>query len=176
MSNKYLIKPIHKGYKQTELICEFYKITFWENNHSAKNKKRHFCSQDCYSKYRSKIMSMEEQPAYKGIRKKGDTFYVYHKRYVKANPERIAHLKARRYAREKGAVGSHTLEEWNNLKKKFHNKCAFCFEEKKLTKDHIMPLSEGGSDYIENIQPLCKSCNSRKWKSIKFKNPELLNV
>ena len=133
-------------------------------------KKRHFCSTGCYSMFRRTRLPKNEQHAWKG----GVTQYEAHRRYVAKNPERIAHLKARRYAREKGAEGSHTLEEWKAIKDSCGNVCIFCGSNEKLTKDHIIPLSKGGSDYIENIQPLCKSCNSKKHNHI-YENPELLN-
>lgn len=85
-----------------------------------------------------------------------------HKRWLKRNPEKVAHHKAIRYAREHDANGSHTLKEWDEIKEKFNNLCAGCFKPKFLTRDHIHPLSKGGSNYIDNIQPLCRSCNSRK--------------
>ena len=77
----------------------------------------------CYSDFRKNKLPLEEQHAYKGVRKPGESKQVYHRRYVKNNPERISHLKARRYAREKNAEGSHTLEEWQELKEIYDNKC-----------------------------------------------------
>lgn len=129
-------------------------------------KKRHFCSTRCYSKYRKEKMPFWEQHAYRGVREKDKSKQIYHRRYTESHPKRIAHLKARRYAREKGAKGNHTLEEWEGLKRKYGYKCAVCGEKKELTKDHITPLSEGGTDFTENIQPLCRSCNSKKWKKL----------
>ena len=61
--------------------------------------------------------------------------------------------------------GSFTLQQWEEIKDKYHRCCAICKRhesERKLTMDHILAISVGGSNSIDNIQPLCKSCNSSK--------------
>ena len=86
--------------------------------------------------------------------------------------ERKLFLNARRRARIRGAIGSFTFGEWELLKKQYGYCCPCCSKcesEIKLEIDHIIPLSKGGSNYIENIQPLCGSCNSKKHdKVIKY--------
>ena len=119
-------------------------------------------------------MPFNECNAYKGVRKQGETKQIYHRNYCKNHAENISHLKANRYARERGAKGNHTLKEWQDLKEKHNNRCAICGEEKPLTKDHIIPLSKGGNNYITNIQPLCRNCNSRKNNKILHDNKELM--
>lgn len=78
------------------------------------------------------------------------------------NRERVYAENNRRRARKLGVEGSHTVEEWLAVCSASRWHCARCKELKPLTRDHIVPLSQGGSDYIFNIQPLCRSCNSSK--------------
>jgi 5-methylcytosine-specific restriction endonuclease McrA len=108
----------------------------------------------------------------------------YVKKWNKANPEKVK--KSRQKYRKKNieryrewnrshrvlkmnCKGTHTFGEWELLKKQYGYSCVRCKKcepEIKLTEDHIIPLSKGGSDYIENIQPLCGSCNSKKHTEI----------
>ena len=85
------------------------------------------------------------------------------RKYKQANPEVITAIKHRRRTRKTEAGGSFTAAEWKALIYHYGNKCLCCGRDNvKLTADHILPVAKGGSSNIDNIQPLCQSCNSSK--------------
>lgn len=55
-----------------------------------------------------------------------------------------------------------TQDEWIALCNRYDNKCLCCGSLDDLTIDHVHPVSRGGRNSIDNIQPLCRSCNSAK--------------
>jgi 5-methylcytosine-specific restriction endonuclease McrA len=58
-----------------------------------------------------------------------------------------------------------TEEQWQKLLQSTGNKCLCCGKsgtEVALGPDHILPVALGGSDGINNIQPLCWPCNAAK--------------
>ena len=55
--------------------------------------------------------------------------------------------------------------EWNRLSRlarQMQPWCSRCKSTKDLTADHILSLANGGSNILENIIVLCRSCNSSK--------------
>lgn len=73
--------------------------------------------------------------------------------------------KANRTARKFAASGRHTKAEFLALCERLGWACSYCgcgLTEETATRDHIVPLSRGGSNSIENIAPACDTCNKRK--------------
>lgn len=81
------------------------------------------------------------------------------------NPDKVRAQTSRRYARRSGAIRTDlTPSQWNIIKESFHHCCAYCGKRcKRLTQDHITPLSKGGNHTLSNIVPACRSCNSKKY-------------
>ncbi len=104
--------------------------------------------------------------------------------WKKKNPEKVRAILLRwkqehvvqsksyrrlRRARIKGAGGSFTAEQFKAL----GDKCLCCGRNEvelvliglTLVPDHVIPISRGGSNDIDNIQPLCQGrggCNNKK--------------
>lgn len=91
---------------------------------------------------------------------------------VTKDKKALSWLKNKRNRMKRCSIGGHSYGDWENLKAQYNFTCPCCNRKEpeiKLTEDHIIPISRGGSDNIENIQPLCKSCNSKKHdKHIKY--------
>jgi 5-methylcytosine-specific restriction endonuclease McrA len=95
---------------------------------------------------------------------------------------RIEGLRIHASDRERGRVGGrmrearlratralltqHTEQEWRDLLALFNGQCAKCGASSRIERDHIIPLCKGGDDTIDNIQPLCCTCNRKKWARI----------
>lgn len=91
------------------------------------------------------------------------------KKWQKANPLKVRAFKLSRRCMLAGNGGKYTSEEWQVLLDKSKGFCLKCRQPvgiKKLTVDHIIPVSLGGSNFIGNLQPLCHSCNAKKHTNI----------
>jgi len=120
---------------------------------------------------------LEKHPEYKEKNK------IYYQRWAEKignkKCQEIVNRAGRKYGKtEKGKIarkngkakrrsyleyaGKFTLQEWEDKLKEFNYKCAFCGQKGKLESDHIIPISKGGENTINNIQPLCRSCNAKK--------------
>lgn len=92
---------------------------------------------------------------------------AYRKRYRQENRHKIRTFAAKRRAISRNAGGEMSASQWAALQAQYEYRCLCCgMQDVNLTIDHVVPLSKGGTNLIDNIQPLCKSCNCRKGKKI----------
>jgi len=90
--------------------------------------------------------------------------------WSKRNPEKRRASKHTYRANKRGNGGSYTPTQWAALYNKHRNRCLCCGKKKRLSPDHVAPISKGGTSNIGNIQPLCLPCNLRKGnKSIDYR-------
>jgi 5-methylcytosine-specific restriction endonuclease McrA len=101
-------------------------------------------------------------------------YYQRHKedwtRWREANPDKVKRNStvyvANRRARRVNAPGVFDFDAWM-AKVAYHGwRCFYChipLTDETLTKDHRKPLSRGGSNWVANLVPACKPCNSQKW-------------
>lgn len=97
------------------------------------------------------------------------------------NPKkwRICHRASTRAykIRKKNASGSLKKHDWAILLEIYNWTCPMCWKKEPeihLSVDHKIPLSKGGTNYLDNIQPLCLNCNAKKGSKIWFASCPLI--
>lgn len=92
--------------------------------------------------------------------------------YIKNNYKNDSIRRSR--LKEAKKLGDHSKYEWIEMLEFFEYTCVKCLGSSGLDnveKDHIIPLYMGGSNALDNIQPLCAKCNSSKGCEMKDYRP-----
>lgn len=96
-----------------------------------------------------------------------------YKQTMTGNAKRLAHMSSA------VAIGTHLQWQWWRLFNFYGRQCCKCGSRARIAKDHIRPVSRGGSDGLDNLQPLCQGCNTRKmarWEDYRWDNGEWTKV
>lgn len=97
-----------------------------------------------------------------------------HIQWKEKNRNRWREIRYRKARLLKKAIGKFSRDDWEDLKAFYKFECLACRKrepEIKLTIDHVVPVLHGGTNSRENIQPLCFSCNAKKWiRHVDFRN------
>jgi 5-methylcytosine-specific restriction endonuclease McrA len=192
---QYVKKPNYKQIRK-KYDNKYYSSDYYKNIISPKRKKY----QKKYKqsiKYKEKKKAYFQRPDIKLKRKQYARLYPqskeYRKKYRSGIGKNILKMHCRnRRAMRKNVIHNFTKEEWNNKLEQtngycpnpeYNSKCSKFVGKKNLTLDHIYPLSKDNEDFkrtgikrvytINDVQPLCKSCNSSKWNLINLKGGNL---
>lgn len=87
---------------------------------------------------------------------------IIKKKWRDNNREKTNFLTKQYIYRKKGAGGYATFKQVHELYEKYLGLCVYCGLNKATSIDHVIPISRGGNNNIENLLPACVSCNSKK--------------
>lgn len=156
--------------KNKQNLIDRAKNYYEENKHWLKDKKRdhYFANKEKYNlagkkhyqenieKYREYNLKYREDRL-EELRKKDREWY-------KANPEIVKQRNRNCKARRKGAEGKFTNDDVKNIFNRQKGKCINCLKNiaKEYHVDHVIPIKLGGTNWPNNLQLLCPTCNLKK--------------
>ena len=119
-----------------------------------KKKRQKYC-QKYYLEHREDLLERAKKREQKYVEEQNSKYLA-----------RTARRNHKRRSLNEQAENTLTEEEWWIILENQENQCASCerefSEELFPTRDHIIPISKGGSLIFGNTQALCLSCNSSK--------------
>jgi len=104
-----------------------------------------------------------------------DKRLINNRRWLAQNPEKMAEsrkdwddrhpeYKAVKKHRRRARMQDVEIQSISDrfIKNLYASSCVYCGAVERIEADHIIPISRGGAHCENNLQPLCKSCNSSK--------------
>lgn len=155
--------------EQTE--CKYCEKSFPKFN-SVKGIARDFCSKPCYRAHGHATRREERKIIFNSRQKKIPCAYCgtemdylsksgIVRKFCSDKCRQTPHALKRRKLKE-SSMFAVSPKDWWDLKARFDHRCAYCGSDEKLTFDHVVPLTRGGTHGIGNALPCCTICNSSK--------------
>lgn len=136
----------------------------WYKNNKEKAAQYYKKNKERINKYAKQYASQNKEAACERTKRWSAANADHIKKYRTKNKEAFCAYSAKHRARKVFAGGSFTDNEVKQLMSRQQMKCSVCRTSiiRRFDRDHIIPLSAGGSNFISNIQLLCPSCNRSK--------------
>ena len=133
---------------------------YWTKRRSEKKAEISAANKKWYDKNREELLLKKRE--YHHANK--ERINARKREYQKANTEIVNNIQHRRRAKLK-SNGVYQISK-KELNKLYASPCAYCGSSDKITADHIIPISRGGSHSIGNLAPACEHCNKSKANKI----------
>ena len=152
-ANKYY----HKNKKKSKEYREINKEKI-----SKKRKKHYNDNKEKIKKQREKNKESLSKKSREYYKKNKEKVKENNKKWIKENRDHKSMLTHLRREKEKKTKGFSDKIESFKIRMEEIGECVFCGSKENITIDHLIPISKGGSNEINNLFPACRSCNSSK--------------
>lgn len=146
------IKELRAKKKEYSSSPEFRERRKWREKHPLSRMKARFYHRE----YRKRDYAKKKKAD--GTRRYRQT--EMGKLSMRASAARQKH-KRRTLQSQSGTMLS--VQDWQTILNVFGHRCAYCDARNvKLERDHVVPVTRGGSFGIDNVVPACRTCNAGK--------------
>ena len=129
-------------------------------NYRINNKEK---SREYRRRNREKDIEADNKRSNEWRKKNYDKVSIYMKKWASENKDKYKKYNHKRRASKKANGGFYTDAEWEECLEFFNYKCAYSGKPmERISVDHIVPLSKGGTSYISNIVPCELRINNSK--------------
>jgi len=169
IKNAEKIKEKNKKWKENNKgrVKEYNKENYWGNREAniERKKKWHVENTDHIKSYRREYRKKNREYILQrqSLLNKTETIKASQRQWRKENKDKVNYYNQKRRNLKANLISEFTYEDWEECLKFFNHKDAYTGEKmKRVSQDHIIPISKGGGYLKNNIVPCEGSVNSSK--------------